>query len=195
VQKWLKQQYPGIKAIAQKQHGLVLWLDELGLRSQHQAGKSFALKGKTPVLQKSGQRFYLNEISAMSNRGHLVFMVVDGNFNGSVFLAFLNKLVKSFRQKVFLIADRHPAHKTKGVKQWLAANSQSIELFFLPPYSPELNPDEYFNQALKTNIVGKARPRHKQELKTIVTAFSIRKKNNPKKVKKYFHAKTVNYAL
>ncbi len=181
--------------MAQKQHGLVLWLDELGLRSQHQAGKSFAPKGKTPVLKKTGQRFYLNEISAISNRGDLVFMVVDGNFNGAVFLAFLKKLIRSFRKKVFLIADAHPVHLGEKISQWLSAHQPKIEMFLLPGYSPELNPDEYFNQDLKTNIVGKARPRNKEELKKAVETFSNRKKKNPGQVKKYFHAKTVRYAL
>lgn len=195
VQKWLQLEYPRIKRMAQKQRGLVLWLDELGLRSQHQTGKSFAPKGKTPVLKKTGQRFSLHEISAISNRGHLVFMVVDGRFNTTVFLAFLQKLLKSFGQKVFLIADAHPVHLGKRVSRWLTAHQTKIEMFCLPAYSPELNPNEYFNQDLKTNIVGKARPKNKQELRKTVQTFSFRKKGNPETVKKYFHAPPVKYAM
>lgn len=180
--------------MAQKQHGIVLWLDALGLRSQHTAGKSFGSKGKTPVLKKTGNRFYLNEISAISNQGHLVFMVVDGNFNGLVFLHFLNKLVKSFNKKVFLIADSHPVHLGKKISEWLLVHSQQIEMFPLPAYSPELNPVEYFNQDLKTNVAGKARPRNKEQLKKAVETFSKRKKKNPRQVKKYFYAHDVKYA-
>jgi transposase len=92
-------------------------------------------------------------------------MVVDGNFNGVVFLRFLNKLVKSFTKKVFLIADNHPVHFGIKISAWLAVHKQQIEMFPLPGYSPELNPVEYFNQDLKTNVAGKARPRDKQILK------------------------------
>jgi transposase len=180
--------------MAQKQRGIVLWLDELGLRSQHTAGKSYAPKGKTPVLQKTGNRFYLSAISAISNQGHLVFVVVDGNFNGRVFLRFLQKLVKSFDNKVFLIADSHPVHLGKKANDWLEEHSHEIEMFLLPHYSPELNVVEYFNQDVKTNVTGKAKPRNQQELKTIVQKFAKRKKNKPQKVKNYFHADKVKYA-
>jgi transposase len=195
VKKWLEVDYPYIRRLAKKQSGIIVWLDELGLRSTHQAGKSFAPKGQTPVLKKSGNRFSLHEISAISNQGHLVFMVVDGTFNGAVMVAFLTKLIRSLKQKVFLIADAHPVHQGVKTSTWLAAHQHRIELFFLPGYSPELNPDEYFNQDLKTNIVGKTRPRDKQALKKAVEAFSMRKKRTPQQVVNYFHAPPVKYAF
>lgn len=133
-------------------------------------------------------------ISAIANTGALVFMVVDGKFNGGVFVAFLHKLIRSTRHKVFLIADNHPAHEQNRVEQWLANHQGKIELFFLPAYSPDLNPDEYFNQDLKTNLVGKVRPENKKQLIALVEAFSIKKKRHPQKVMKYFHAKAVRYA-
>jgi len=194
VKKWLEEQYPRIKRLAQKQGGIIVWLDELGLRSTHQTGKSFAPKGKTPVLKKSGNRFSLHQISAISNQGHLVFMVVDGTFNGAVMVAFLSRLIRSLRQKVFLIADAHPVHQGQKVEQWLREHQHRIESYFLPGYSPELNPDEYFNQDLKTNVAGKARPSNKQELKKAVEAFSLRKKRHPQQVINYFHAPPVRYA-
>ena len=112
-------------------------------------------------------------------------MVVDGKFNGGVFEAFLHKLIKSTRHKVFLIADRHPVHEQSRVKQWLADHQGEIELSFLPTYSPDLNPDEYFNQDLKTNLVGKVRPENKRQLIALVEAFSNKKKRHPQKVMKY----------
>jgi transposase len=194
VRKWLQEEYPRIWRRAKKQGGIIVWMDELGLRSTHQAGTSFAPKGKTPVLKKSGNRFSLHGISAVSNRGHLVFMVVDGKFNGAVMVAFLTKLLRSFSQKVFVIADGHPVHQGQKVQQWLSTHQHRMELFLLPGYSPELNPDEYFNQDLKTNVVGKARPRNKEELKKAVEAFSKRKKRHPQQVINYFHAPPVRYA-
>ena len=195
VQRWLKQQYPAIRRKAQRQKGTIFWVDESGMRSQHHAGTTYAPKGKTPVISRTGQHFSLNMISAITSRGALVFMIVDGRFNGVVFLAFLLKLVNSTTQKVFLIADNHPAHIEKKVRLWLQKHKERIEMFLLPCYSPELNPDEYFNQDLKTNIVGKARPYNKEQLIAVVKAFSNSKKRNPQKVIKYFHANSVRYAM
>ena len=194
VRRWLKEQYPAIRRKAQRQHGLIFWLDETGMRSGHQAGATYAKKGKTPVLKKTGKRFSLHMISAITNGGRMVFMVVDGRFNGAVFVRFLQQLVKSTRQKLFLIADNHPVHLQKTIMQWTEHQKGKIELFFLPTYSPELNPDEYFNQDVKTNVVGKSRPGSKKELKKAVEAFSNAKKTNPHKIKRYFHAKPVKYA-
>src|SRR3954471_17357812 len=84
VRRWLTEEYPAIRRRAQKQRSIVFWGDEAGMRSNHQAGTTYAPKGKTPVVKKSGQHFSLNMISAISNRGQLVFMVVDGRFNSEV---------------------------------------------------------------------------------------------------------------
>jgi DDE superfamily endonuclease/Winged helix-turn helix len=195
VRRWLQQQYPAIKRKAQRQHGTIFWLDEAGIRSQHHSGTTYAPKGKTPVIPATGQRFGVNIISAITNSGTLVFMVVDEKFNGVVFLRFLCKLIKSTMRKVFLIADRHPVHLENKVEQWLYHHQQKIELFCLPAYSPDLNPDEYFNQDLKSNMVGKTRPGNKKQLVATVEAFSNKKKRHPQQVINYFHAKAVNYAL
>lgn len=194
VQKWLQEVYPRIRAKARRQQGLLVWVDELGLRSQHTSGKSYAPKGQTPVLKKSGNRFYLTMLSAISPLGHLVFTVEEHNFNMMVYLRFLKKLLFSIRQKVFLITDSHPVHLGKLIAEWLWANRNRIEVFYLPGYSPELNPVEYFNQDVKTNVAGKRRAKNKEELKKAVEAFAYRKKKRPQQVKKYFQAEAVNYA-
>jgi transposase len=194
VRQWLKVHYPAIRQKAKKQRGRIFWLDELGLRSQHQTGTTYAPRGKTPVVQRTGKRFSLHMISAISGTGQLVFMVVDSRFNGAVFLQFLQKLIKSTKHKVFLIADSHPVHTGKKVLQWVEGHKSSMELFYLPLYSPELNPDEYFNQDVKSNAVAKARPRNKEQLKLRVNAFTKKKKSNPQMVKKYFHPNPVAYA-
>lgn len=195
MQHWIKKRYPQIKQKAKKQRGIIFWADEVGMRSQHQAGKSFAPRGKTPVIKKSGQRFYLNMISALSSKGQLVFMIAKQNFNYRVFISFLEKLLKQAAgRKVFLIADSHPAHKHNKVVQWVEEHKGKIELFFLPSYAPQLNPDEYFNQDIKTNTVGKQRPKTKEEMEKIVYAFARSKKKRPEKVKAYFRPPSVIYA-
>lgn len=124
----------------------------------------------------------------------MVFMVAEESFNGDVFIRFLQKLLRSVKRKVFLIADSHPVHLQKRVTEWLQDHKEAIEMIRLPTYSPELNADEYFNQDLKTNGVGKARPKNKEELIALAERFASRKKRNPEKVKKYFHPSSVAYA-
>jgi len=194
VKVWLEDEYIRIVAKAKREKAIIYWEDETGMRSDHQAGKTYSPKGRTPVIRRTGQRFSLNMIAAISNKGYLQFMLLDGKFNGEVFIKFLNQLIKGHTQKIFLIVDGHPSHKTKKVQQWVHQHKKSIELFFLPPYSPELNPTEYFNQDIKTNAIGKTRPKNKEELKTIVKAFAKRKRNNLEAVKNYFHATHVKYA-
>ncbi|MEO6902850.1 MAG: IS630 family transposase [Bacteroidia bacterium] len=194
VQHWLDKEYPKIKKKAKKEKAIIYFEDEVGMRSDHQAGKSYAPKGETPVIKKTGQRFSLNMVSAISNKGHVEFMILDGRFNGGVFLNFLTQLIKHKQYKIFLVVDGHSAHKTKLVNAWLEENKERIELFFLPPYSPELNPQEYVNQDLKTNIIGKKRPINKAQMKNNVEEFMNKRKNNKKQVQKYFHEDHIKYA-
>ena len=164
------------------------------MRSDHQSGRSYAPKGETPVIKKTGKRFSLNMISAISNKGYLQFMILDGRFNSAVFLSFLIQMVKYSRQKIFYITDGHPAHKTQKLNFWLKENKRRIEVFFLPPYSPELNPQEYVNQDVKTNIIGKTRPINKEQMRNNVENFMKYRKKNKMQVQKYFHEEHVLYA-
>jgi transposase len=194
VKEWLETEYPAIKKRAAKEDAVIYFADETGMRSDHQAGKSYAPKGQTPVIKRTGQRFSLNMISAISNRGHLQFMILDGRFNGEVFKTFLQQMIKYSRKKIYLVIDGHPAHKTKMLNDWLEENETRIEVFFLPPYSPELNPQEYVNQDVKTNIIGKKRPINKAQMRANVEDFMNRRKKDKKQVQKYFHVKHVRYA-
>lgn len=193
VKQWLKKEYPAIKRRAAKEKWTIYFGDETGMRSDHQAGKSYAPKGETPVVKSTGQRFSLNMISAISNKGHLQFMIID-KFNGNVFIDFLKRMIRYSREKVFFVTDGHPAHKTKKLKAWLEENKERIEVFFIPPYSPELNAQEYLNQDLKTNVIGKKRPINKEQMRNNVEDFMNKRKNNRKQVQKYFHQKHVRYA-
>jgi transposase len=194
VKQWLEKEYPAIKKRAQKEKAVIYFGDETGMRSDHQAGRSYAPAGETPVIKKTGQRFSLNMISAISNRGHLQFMIMDGRFNSEVFQTFLKRMVKYSKQKIYFITDGHPAHKTKKLNEWLAQNKKRIEVFFLPPYSPELNAQEYVNQDVKTNVIGKKRPVNKEQMKSNVEDFMMKRKRDKKQVQKYFHVSHVRYA-
>lgn len=194
VRKWLKKDYPAIKARAGREGGEIHWGDEMGMRSDHQAGTTWSPKGETPVIVRTGKRFRLNMISSLTNRGKLQFMLFKQGFTADVFIDFMSRLIRYNRRKVFLIVDGHPTHKAKVVKKWLDEKTDRIELFFLPAYSPELNPDELVNQDVKTNAVGKHRTLNVDQLENRVKNYLEKRKKDPEQVKKYFHGKHVKYA-
>src|SRR3989442_4563977 len=131
VRRWLKKEYPAIRAQAKREKAEIHWGDEMGLRSDHQAGRSYGRRGQTPVVPGTGQRFRCNLISAITNRGRLAFMVFHQRFTAPVFLNFLRRLLRLIPGKVFLILDRHPVHKSAPVSRWLAKHAARIQLFWL----------------------------------------------------------------
>jgi transposase len=194
VEYWLEERYPAIREAAKKERALIYWGDEMGVRSDHQAGRSYAPKGKTPAIAGTGQRFGCNVLSALTNRGHLSFMVFKRRFTAPVFIRFLRRLVKQTNRKVYIIVDNHPVHRSKKVKEWLKKNEATIKLFYLPGYSPDLNPDEMVNQDVKANAVGRKRAKTRKQLMSHVRRYLERRRAEPQSVKRYFHEPTVQYA-
>lgn len=194
VQRWLAKEYPAIREKAKAEGAEVHWGDEMGLRSDCQAGRSYGRKGKTPVVQGTGQRFGCNMISSITNRGTLRFMVFQKRFTAPVFIEFLSRLVRQSGCKVFLIVDGHPVHRAAKVKRWLANHSDQIRLFFLPGYSPQLNPDEYLNHDVKANSVGRRRAKDRAELMKNVRGYLRSTQKMPNIVRNFFRAEAVRYA-
>ena len=194
VRRWLKKQYPAIHALARREGATIYWGDETGMRSDHQAGTSFGRRGHTPVIAGTGKRFRCNMISALTNRGKLGFMVFSSRFTQAVFVAFLRRLIRHARRKLFLIIDKHPVHVGAHTQRWVKRHRRQIRLFFLPGYSPELNPDELLNQDVKTNAVGRQRPRTPPELIGNVRRFLWSTQHRPEKVRSYFRHPSVRYA-
>lgn len=194
VKKWLNEEYPEIKRDALRKNAEIQWLDEMGARSDDQIGRTYGKKGQTPNIPVSGVRFSCNFISTISNLGKLRFMSFKSRFTSDVFIDFLKRLVKGSSKKIYLIIDSHPVHKSKKVTSWIKKNNMKIKFFFLPPYSPELNPTEYLNQDTKTNAVRKKRALTQKELVSNISSFLRKKQKSIYKVKKYFCAKKVKYA-
>jgi transposase len=192
VKRWLEMEYPAIKARAAAEQAEIHWGDEMGVRSDHQSGTSYSRRGVTPVVLGTGQRFSCNMISTVTNRGRLAFMVFTTRFTAAVMLTFLKRLVRHSHQKVLLIVDGHPVHKAAKVKRWLAEHTEQIEMFMLPAYSPDLNPDEFLNNDVKSNGVG--RPRNRGEMVTNVRSYLHGTQRRTELVKRYFHAESVKYA-
>jgi len=195
VDRWKSRRYPAIRALAKKEKARIYWADEMGLRSDHQAGRSYSPIGVTPTRRGTGLRFGCNMISAITNRGDLSFLVYHGKFVSDVFIDFMGRLIKESRgRKIFLIVDGHPVHRSKKVRDWVKENESKIRLYFLPPYSPELNPDECVNHDVKQNAVGRRNARNANELMHNVISFLVMRQQDPKQVKRYFHEADVQYA-
>jgi transposase len=194
VRRWLDEEYPAIKKAAKKAGAEIYWGDEMGLRSDHQTGTSYGLKGQTPVILGTGQRFRCNMISALTNRGRLGFMVFKERFTAKKFIEFLRRLVRHAGRMVYLIVDGHPVHRSAKVRKWLAAHEGEIKMFRLPSYSPELNPDELLNQDVKSNALGRRRPRDQSEMIDGVRSYLRGTQKRPEIVCNYFQEKHVRYA-
>lgn len=194
VRQWLRVDYPAIVREAKRAVAEIHWGDEMGLRSDHQAGTSWSPKGVTPIITGTGQRFKCNMISTVTNRGTLRFMVFKERFTTPVFLTFLKRLVQTSDRMIFLIVDGHPVHKAAAVKRWLKDNSLRIRLFLLPAYAPEYNPDEFLNNDVKSNAVGRRRAHNQNELIADVRGYLKSTQRHPEIVQRYFHAPTVQYA-
>jgi transposase len=194
VRRWLEQEYPGIRAQAKAEKATVYWADEMGLRSDHATGRTYGRRGQTPVILGTGQRFGCNMISALTNRGQLNFMVFKQHFTAEVLIDFLDRLIRQSQRMVFLILDRHPVHRSTKVKAWVAGKRKEMRLFYLPGYSPELNPDEMLNQDVKSNAVGRKRAHDQKQLISNVRSFLWSRQRQPRIVQRYFHEEHVRYA-
>ena len=195
VEQWLESEFPKIKALARKAGADIYFGDEASMRSDYHSGTTWAPTGQTPIVTSTGARFSVNMISAISPRGLLRFMTIDGRFNADRFIEFLKRLIHNSRNPVFLIVDGHPVHKAKKVKEYIDCTKGKLRLFLLPPYSPELDPSELVWNNLKSQRVGR---------KTISTPNDLKKKvisglrflqKTPAKIANFFHEKYIRYII
>ena len=195
VQQWLDQTYPEIAARAKQETGEIHWGDETALVNTDVRGRSYAPKGQTPVtLAVGGTRQKLSMIASVTNQGKARWMIVDGNFNHERLIEFFEALIRDADKKVFLILDNLGVHHCKPVKAWLSERKDQIEVFYLPSYSPELNPEERLNADLKHVIRSKVPIRTKAKLHAAAQAHMLDIANTPERVKAYFQDPRVKYA-
>jgi transposase len=194
VQRWLDEEYPAIRQRARREKAEIYWADQMGLRSDYQAGRSYGRKGRTPVIPGTGQRFGCNMMSAITNRGKVAFRVFKGRFVTAVMIDFLRRLSRQAPRKAFLIVDGHPVHRSRKVRQWVDRRRHEIEMFFLPSYSPELNPDELLNQDVKSNALGRRRPQDQQEMISDIRSYLRSTQRRPDIIRNYFQEEHVRYA-
>lgn len=195
VEQWIRVEYPKIRAMAKKQHADIFFGDEAGMRSDYHSGQTWAVRGKTPVVSTTGARFSCNMISAVSPRGAMRFMLVEGKVTGNVFVDFLKRLLHNWPHPVFLIVDGHPVHKSAAVSRFVASTKGRLQIFYLPPYSPELNPDEQVWNHLKNHGVGKQSIAGPDHLKRLVLSRLRRIQKLPALVRTFFELPETAYAV
>ena len=194
VQKWLDEEYPAIQKKAKLEKAEIHWGDETGLCNDSYHGRSYAPKGETPEIRVHPRCHRVNLISSITNQGKVRFMVYNERMNAQTLIKFLKRLIKDSKRKILLILDNLKVHHSFLVKDWLSENKDQIEVFFLPSYSPELNPDEYLNCDLKTGVHSGPPAKNKEELKRKAISHLRKLQKMPKRVEKYFKHRKIAYA-
>ncbi len=198
VRRWLDEQYPAIEARARAEGAEIHWADETDLRSDDVRGRSYAPMGQTPEIRVNQRREGLSIISSATNRGKVRFKVFDGAMSATLLIDFMKRLVRESQKngapKVLLMLDNLRVHYARLAQAWLKENKDHIEMFYLPSYSPELNPDEMLNTNLKTAITAKAPARRKGQLKRAAIGHLRHLQKSPKKVQEFFLKYYARYA-
>jgi len=194
VQEWIDQRYPKLKRRAKRLGAKIFFLDEAGFQSDPPLGRTYGLKGKTPVVVTSGQRQSLNVISAVNARGEFWATTYTGKLDTEAFVAFLRNFMQSQSGTVFLVLDGHPVHKAKAVKRLMEELKGRLELHVLPPYAPDLNPDEFVWSYMKNNGVSKKPLKKNESLRRRVEEDLNKIQGDKELVRSFFRAESVAYA-
>ena len=194
VKAWLNQDYPKIRRRAHKENAEIHWGDETGLCNDSYHGRSYAPRGETPAVKLYPRCERVNLISSVTNQGKVRFMVYKSRMNSQTLIKFMQRLVRDSKKKIFLVLDNLKVHHSHIVKDWLKEHEDKIEVFYLPSYSPELNPDEYLNCDLKAGLHSGVPARNKKQLtrKAISHLRKLQKLHG--RVKKYFNHPKIAYA-
>ena len=195
MKKWLEEEYPSISDRAKAENAEIHWANETAVMNTDVRGRSYSPRGTTPTTKTVwGARQRFSMISSVNNQGKCYWMIIDGVFNADRLIEFMESLVKDTQRKVFFVMDNLKVHHCKPVKEWLEKNKERIEVFYLPSYSPELNPDERLNADLKHAITTSVPRRTRQGLLKKTTEHMNMVKSSPERVKTYFKDKHVAYA-
>jgi transposase len=195
VQKWLKTEYPKIKRAAKAQGADIYFGDAAHMRSDHHAGRTWGKKGETPIVEATGARHGISLISAITSKGKMRFMIKEkGGVGASVFIEFLKRLLVGAKRPVFLIVDNGSAHRAKLTKAFVETLDGKLKLFFLPPYSPDRNPDELVWKHLKADTVGRMVTTSKADFKEKVVASMRSLQKCPEKISAFYQKPSLKYA-
>ena len=191
--EWVESTYPALAERAEREGGVILFADQVGVRPDHLSGATWGRVGQTPAVARTGKRFSLNAMSAISPRGDMRFTVFAGRFDTAEFLTFCTRLIAGHSTKIHLVVDGHPVHRSKATKQWMAKHADEIELHYLPAYAPHLNPDELVNADLKRTLADKTIV-SRDQMELAVRSFFRRVQKLPDHVRSYFQTLHTIYA-
>ncbi len=194
IDAWLNSEFPGITERAEKEDAEIFFGDETNIQNTANYARGYAPKGHTPVVQVEAQKLKIEMLSAISKRGKLHFMLYKDSMNTEKLIDFMTSLIANSKKKVFLILDNLRVHHAKAVTAWLEKHKAQIELFYLPPYSPEYNPDELLNSDIKRNAGSKQSPRNQAQLESNVQNRLDYLSNTPSLVASFFSAPLTKYA-
>jgi transposase len=194
VRQWLEETYPALEARAQREGATIHWCDEVGVAADQHPARGYAPQGEPAMMEVPDRHVRANQIATITNDGQVRFMTYTQTMTAALFLVFLGRLLRSTTGKVFLILDRLSAHKTAEVKAWLAAHRDRIEVFELPRYAPEMNPEEYLNNDLKGQVNAAGLPHNKKEVRSRIQIFMRKLLHLPERVRSYFQHPSVQYA-
>jgi transposase len=194
VAQWLLEEYPEIEQLAQQEGAEIQWGDQAGLKLDAQRGRGYAPVGETPILKVESIRGRVNYMASITNQGLVRFKLYEGRFHSEILIEFMKRLIGESSRKIFLILDNHPVHKAEAVQVWIDAHVAQIEVFFLPGYSPELNPAEYLNCDVKHEVHTKAPTRSLKLLKERTMKALHKLQRLPQRVTRYFRHSDIDYA-
>ena len=194
VAQWLEETYPAIEKQAAEEDAEIHWCDETGVAADHHPGTGYSPKGQPATMEVPGPHIRMNQISTITNEGSVRFMTYKGAMNDALFLVFLGRLLRTTTKKILLITDHLKAHEDDRVNEWVEAHQDRIQLFYLPKYSPEMNPVEYLNNDMKATVNADGLPDNKDTLRSRMQRFMRKLYHLPEHVMSYFLASSVQYA-
>jgi transposase len=195
VRDWLENMYPDIKKQAKRQKAEIYWGDETTVKAGDVRGRGYAPQGKTPVVNRTEKRENISMISAITNKGKVFWKLHEGSINGELVLDFVKRLIRNKKNKIFLILDNAKTHHSIMLKEWVRKNKDKIKLFYLPPYSPDLNPDEHVNSDVKYGVGSKTPKRTREGLRAATEEHMRMLKKTPERIIKYFKDPAIQYAV
>jgi len=194
VTRWLETEYPAIRRRAKREGAQIFFADEAGVRSDYHSGTTWSRRGRTPIVSSTGARFGVNLLPAVSAQGQLRFMLTKGRVTAAVFIEFLKRLLVNATTPSFVIVDGYPMHRAKSVARFVATSEGRLRLFVLPPYSPELNPDQYVWNDLKSHGIGRKLITSLAQLRPTIMSHMRQLQKLPDLVRSFFQAPTTRYA-
>jgi transposase len=193
VRKWKDETFPQIQAQAKKEGAAIFFADEASVRTNHHAGTTWAPVGKTPVVAGSGRTRSISMVSAVSARGELHFQIHETGIKKEEFLEFCKALIADIGRPVFLILDNSQVHRAKILKEYVKQSGGMLTVFFLPPYSPDLNPDEWVWKNVKHDNLGRASVKSESQLAQFAETALNKLREFPEKIKAFFGDPALRY--